>query len=101
MQRRLPIDAVTRGLDEEGAVKLDYHLSNAPADIPRAEFARVTNAEHRVEDCIKRSKSEAGMADYQVRNWLAWVCQTTPDRSSGVCAVRRRWMIFCTALYCW
>jgi SRSO17 transposase len=63
---------VIRSLDEEQNVKTDYHLSNAPPDTPLAEFARVANAEHRIEECIKRAKSEAGMAQYQVRHWLGW-----------------------------
>jgi hypothetical protein len=32
----------------------------------------VAKAEHRIEECIKRAKSEAGLGDYQVRNWIAW-----------------------------
>jgi len=63
---------VIRSLDDEKKVKTDYHLSNAPSETPLAEFARVANAEHRIEECIKRAKSEAGMAQYQVRNWLGW-----------------------------
>jgi hypothetical protein len=51
---------VIRSLDEEKKVKTDYHLSNAPPDTQLAEFARVANAEHRIEECIKRAKSEAG-----------------------------------------
>jgi len=58
-----------RSLDEEKQVKTDYYLSNAPSETPLAEFARVANAEHRIEECIKRGKGEAGMAQYQVRNW--------------------------------
>jgi len=63
---------VIRRFDEERKVKTDYHLSNASPETPLAEFARVANAEHRIEECIKRGKSEAGMAHYQVRNWLGW-----------------------------
>jgi SRSO17 transposase len=63
---------VIRSFDEERKVKTDYHLSSAPPETPLAEFARVGNAEHRIEECIKRGKSEAGMAQYQVRNWLGW-----------------------------
>jgi len=63
---------VIRSLDEDKKVKTDYYLSNAPPDTPLAEFARVANAEHRIEECIKRAKSEAGMAQYQVRNWRGW-----------------------------
>jgi SRSO17 transposase len=63
---------VIRSLDEERQVKTDYHLSSASPQTPLAEFARVANAEHRIEECIKRGKSEAGMAQYQVRNWRGW-----------------------------
>lgn len=63
---------VIRSRDDEGKVKLDYLLSNAPADTPLTEFARVASAEHRIEECIKRGKSEAGMAQYQVRTWIGW-----------------------------
>jgi SRSO17 transposase len=63
---------VIRSLDEEQQVQTDYHLSSACEETPLAEFARVANAEHRIEECIKRAKSEAGMAQYQVRNWLGW-----------------------------
>jgi SRSO17 transposase len=55
-----------------GAVKHDYYLSNAARDTPLVEFARVVKAAHRVEECLKRSKSEAGLGEYQVRNWLGW-----------------------------
>jgi SRSO17 transposase len=58
--------------DEQGAVQHDYYLSNAPAETPLAEFARVAKAEHRIEECIQRGKSEAGLADYEVRSWPGW-----------------------------
>ena len=53
-------------------VKVDYDLSNAAPETPLWPFARVAKAEHRIEDCIQRSKSEAGLADYEVRNWTGW-----------------------------
>jgi SRSO17 transposase len=55
-----------------GMLKHDYHLSNAASGTPLVEFARVAKAEHRIEECLKRSKSEAGLAEYQVRNWRGW-----------------------------
>jgi SRSO17 transposase len=58
--------------EEKGKLKYDYHLSNAERATPLAEFARVAKAEHRIEECLKRGKSEAGLGDYQVRNWLGW-----------------------------
>jgi len=63
---------VTRSLDENGKMKCDYYLSNAPAQTPLKELARVIKAEHRVEDCLKRAKSEAGLSDYEVRTWAGW-----------------------------
>jgi SRSO17 transposase len=56
----------------DGTWKHDYLLSNAPLTTPLAEYARVLKAEHRIEDCLKRAKGEAGLADYQVRTWEGW-----------------------------
>jgi len=63
---------VTRSLDENGKMKYDYYLSNAHSDTPLEELARVVKAEHRIEDGIKRAKSEAGLSDYEVRTWAGW-----------------------------
>jgi len=57
---------------EQGKWLYDYYLSNAPAATPLPELARVAKAEHRVEECIQRAKSEAGLADYEVRTWVGW-----------------------------
>ena len=62
---------VVRYLDG-GVVKHDYDLSTAPRATPLSEFARVAKASHRIEECLKRSKSEAGLGEYQVRNWRGW-----------------------------
>lgn len=62
---------VVRYLDS-GVLKHDYSLSNAPRDTAPSEFARVAKASHRIEECLKRSKSEAGLGEYQVRNWRGW-----------------------------
>lgn len=63
---------ILRSRDQDGVTKYDYYLSNAPAETPLEEFARVSKAAHRIEDCIKRAKREAGLADYEVRTWLGW-----------------------------
>jgi hypothetical protein len=63
---------VTREAQPEGTFKHDYYLSNADPKELLEELARVTKAAHRVEECFGRSKSEAGLADYQVRNWRGW-----------------------------
>ena len=53
-------------------IKHDYTLSDAPFDTPLREFARVLNAEHRIEECLRRAKGESGLAQYQVRTWKGW-----------------------------
>jgi SRSO17 transposase len=63
---------VIRYKEESGDIKHDYYLSNASAKTSLKEFARVAKEEHRIEESIKRAKSESGLADYQVRNWLGW-----------------------------
>jgi SRSO17 transposase len=63
---------VLREMQDDGTTKHDYYLSNASAETPLPEFARVTKAEHRIEECLERAKGEAGLAQYQVRNWVGW-----------------------------
>jgi SRSO17 transposase len=63
---------VTREAQSDGTFKHDYYLSNADPEEPLTELARVSKAAHRVEECFRRGKSEAGLADYQVRNWRGW-----------------------------
>lgn len=63
---------VFRERQGDGSWKHDYLLSNAPLTTPVAEFGRVFKAQHRIEECLERSKGEAGLADYQVRTWEGW-----------------------------
>lgn len=58
--------------DNQRVIKTDYYLANASAETPLSEFARVAKAEHRIEECLQRCKSEAGLGDYEVRNWVGW-----------------------------
>ena len=63
---------VLREEQSDGTLKHDYYLSNALPETALAEFARVAKAEHRIEECLQRAKSDAGLAQYQVRNWIGW-----------------------------
>ena len=63
---------VLRERQGDGTWKHDYHLCHAPRETPLAELVRVAKAEHRVEDCFQRAKSEAGLAHYEVRTWPGW-----------------------------
>jgi SRSO17 transposase len=63
---------VFREKQSDGSFKHDYLLSATIMSDPVTEFARVYKAEHRIEECLKTAKSEAGLADYQVRTWEGW-----------------------------
>jgi SRSO17 transposase len=63
---------VIRRTDDAGEMIHDYYFSNASHETPLAEFARPAKAHHRVEECIQRSKSQAGLADYEVRSYGGW-----------------------------
>lgn len=62
----------SRDREDQSVVNVDYYLSNAAPEVPLEEFGRVAKAEHRIEECIQRSKSEAGLDQYEVRNWTGW-----------------------------
>jgi SRSO17 transposase len=62
----------SRDRDQPEVVKGDYDLSNAVPETPLGACARVAKAEHRMEACLQRSKSEAGLADDEVRHWRGW-----------------------------
>ena len=61
-----------RDRDQQAVVKVDSDLSNSGVETSLAAVARVAKAEQRIEECLQRSKSEAGLADYEVRNWTGW-----------------------------
>ena len=63
---------VIRSRDDAGVTTTDYYLSNAPPETLPGVLARVARAGHRVEECLQRGKSEAGLSDYQVRTWSGW-----------------------------
>lgn len=64
---------VIRYRDRDSQVlKTDYYLSNAEPETPLKEYCRAAKAEQRIEECFQRGKSEVGMADYEVRNWIGW-----------------------------
>jgi hypothetical protein len=65
---------VARYLDQDQleVVQVDFSLTNGAAETSLATFARVAKAEQRIEECLQRSKSEAGLADYEVRHWAGW-----------------------------
>jgi hypothetical protein len=63
---------ITREQQADRTIKHDYYLSNGEPETSLIEFGRVAKLAHRIEECLHRGKGEAGLADYQVRNWIAW-----------------------------
>jgi SRSO17 transposase len=61
-----------RDRDHQQVVQVDYYLSKAAPATPQGALARVAKAAHRLEACLQRSKSEAGLAAYEVRHWTGW-----------------------------
>jgi SRSO17 transposase len=61
-----------RERDTHQVVKVDWYLSNGAVETLLTTFAHVAKAAHRIEECLQRSKSEAGLADYEVRHWTGW-----------------------------
>jgi SRSO17 transposase len=70
--REMAVVVRFRDRDRQEVVQIDFSLSNGAAETSLADFARVAKAAHRIEECLERSKSEAGLADYEVRNWTGW-----------------------------
>jgi len=62
----------TRELQSDGTSKHDYYFVFAPPEASLDEFVYAAKMEHRVEDCLQRAKGQAGLADYEVRNWRGW-----------------------------
>ena len=63
---------LTRERQADNTYKHDDYFSNAAPGTPLEELARVAKAEHRIEGCFERAKGEAGLAEDQGRNWIAW-----------------------------
>ena len=66
-----------RARDPERVGQGAYALSNAAPETPLPELARVAKAAHRIAACLQRSKSAAGLADYEGRHWAGWQQQPT------------------------
>jgi SRSO17 transposase len=61
-----------RERDTQQVVKVDCDLSKGAEETSLTMCARVAKAEHRMEECLQRSQSEAGVADYEGRTWTGW-----------------------------
>lgn len=61
---------VRRSVSEPAEMKV--FLSNASADTPRRELARVSGMRWPIETCFQEAKGSLGMAEYQTRSWRGW-----------------------------
>ena len=52
--------------------EIKYCLTNAPENTPLLVLARMESQRFFIEHAIREGKSNVGMAEYQVRGWLAW-----------------------------
>jgi SRSO17 transposase len=66
------IAVVLRAWQADGTLRVDYRLSNAAEVTPSAEFARASDAEHRIGESLRRAHRVAGLSDYDVRTWRGW-----------------------------
>ena len=52
--------------------KLKFSLSNAPADIQRADLDRAATLRWPIEQCFEECKSFLGLGHCEARSWNAW-----------------------------
>ena len=52
--------------------KISYALTNAAEDLPLVELVRADRPRFWVEQAFGDTKSELGLADYEVRGWTGW-----------------------------
>jgi len=56
----------------DGEDEMKYQLSNAPPGTSVERLGKMSASRYWIERAIQDAKGEVGMADYQVRGWLAW-----------------------------
>lgn len=54
-----------------------YYVCYAPAKTTLAELARTAGRRWPIEECFQQAKNEAGLDQYQVRDWRAWYAHIT------------------------
>jgi SRSO17 transposase len=57
---------------DEKSGEIKYVLSNARADIPVLDLARMAASRFWVERALQDAKGALGMAEYQMRGWVGW-----------------------------
>lgn len=57
---------------DDGGDSIKYQFSNAPPDTSVERFAQMSYSRYWIERTIQDAKGIAGLADYQLRNWMGW-----------------------------
>jgi SRSO17 transposase len=57
--------------------EIAYYVCYAPARTTLTQLVRIAGRRWPVEECFQQSKNEAGLDQYQVRDWRAWYAHIT------------------------
>ena len=68
--RRNPGSSPGQALGNPNEIK--FYLSNAPADIDKAELVRISGMRWPIETAFEQGKEEVGLDHYETRSWLGW-----------------------------
>lgn len=58
--------------DPEDPAQVDFFVSNAGMQVSLSELAAAASMRHDIEQVLEETKSELGLADYEVRTWHGW-----------------------------
>ena len=62
---------------DENTDRTKYQLSNAPLDSSLSKIAEMSHSRYWIERSFEDAKGIAGLADYQMVNWMGWHHHTT------------------------
>jgi SRSO17 transposase len=67
-----PVERLVVIRSTEAEAKTWYTLSNAAAEVPRAEVVDAHGRRHKVEEVFQQGNGEVGLDHYEVRSWEGW-----------------------------
>lgn len=57
--------------------EIAYYVCYGPRRTRLIDLARIAGARWAIEECFQQAKNEAGLDEYQVRDWRAWYAHIT------------------------
>uniref|UniRef100_UPI0038995155 hypothetical protein n=1 Tax=Micromonospora zamorensis TaxID=709883 RepID=UPI0038995155 len=57
--------------------EIAYYVCYGPRRTRLVDLARIAGARWAIEECFQQAKNEAGLDEYQVRDWRAWYAHIT------------------------